>query len=122
MKKQKEETTRQPKSDMFKSERMEVEEAEARMGALLGKPLAIPGRYRENDTEENKVIYALSQIGEGSAEDVGVKISELDSSIEPGGFTHTAEPVLRSLCDRGLITCRIKDDTNLGYYILPHSK
>ena len=45
----------------------------------------IPERYRQDDSEENKVIYALSLIGKGSAEDVGIKISELDKSIEPGG-------------------------------------
>jgi hypothetical protein len=81
-------------------------------------PLLIPGQYRENDSEENKVIYALSQIGEGSAEDVGIKVSELDTSIEPGGFTQMAEPVLKNLCNKGLIKCRMDKD-NLGYYFIP---
>jgi hypothetical protein len=83
--------------------------------------MQIPDRYRENDSEENKVIYALSQIGEGSAEDVGIKISELDSSIEPGGFSHIAEPILKSLCEKGSISCRADKD-NLGYYFIPEQQ
>lgn len=35
--------------------------------------MRIPDQYRENDSEENKVIYALNQLGEASAEDVGIK-------------------------------------------------
>jgi hypothetical protein len=77
--------------------------------------LNIPGSYRADDSDENRIIYALSLIGEGSAEDVGIKISELDSSVEPGGFTHMAGPILKNLCEKGLINCRAgKDD--LGYY------
>lgn len=33
--------------------------------------IRIPDHYHENDSEENKIIYALYQIGEGSAEDIG---------------------------------------------------
>jgi DNA-binding PadR family transcriptional regulator len=94
-----------------------IKDSKAQSGKVT-TPLLIPGQYRENDSEENKVIYALSQIGEGSAEDVGIKISELDRSIEPGGFSHMAEPVLRNLCNKGLIKCRMDKD-NLGYYFIP---
>jgi enhancing lycopene biosynthesis protein 2 len=89
-----------------------------RQSEQIATPLLIPDQYRENDSEENKVIYALSQIGEGSAEDVGIKVSELDASIEPGGFTQMAEPVLRNLCNKGLIKCRMDSD-NLDYYFIP---
>jgi hypothetical protein len=77
----------------------------------------IPERYRQDDSEENKVIYALSLIGKGSAEDVGIKISELDKSIEPGGFSHAAGPILKRLCGTGLVSCRAGKD-NLGYYYI----
>jgi len=82
--------------------------------------LRIPGEYGAGDTEENKVIYALSLIGEGSAEDIGIKISELDKSIEPGGFSHVAEPVLKYLCESGLVGCRAGKD-NLGYYFITNT-
>jgi hypothetical protein len=62
--------------------------------------LNAPDRYRADDNEENKVIYALSLIGEGSAEDVGIKVSELDTSIEPGGFSHMADPYLKAYVKR----------------------
>jgi NADPH:quinone reductase-like Zn-dependent oxidoreductase len=108
----------EPVSDLFKSERMEVEEAEARMRAA--QRLTIPAQYRADDTAENRVIYALSRIGDGSAEDVGIKVSELDTSIEPGGFSHLAEPVLRNLGKKGLIGCRT-DREGRNYYFIPKS-
>jgi hypothetical protein len=79
--------------------------------------ISIPEHYRPDDSEENKVIYAFSLIDEGSAEDVAIKISELDKSIEPGGFSHAAGPVLKRLCERGLVSCRTGKD-NLGYYFI----
>jgi len=79
--------------------------------------MPIPYRYNADDTIENKVIYALSLIGEGTAEDVGIKISELDTSIEPGGFSHAAEPMLKQLCAKGIIHCKTGDD-DVGYYFM----
>ncbi len=43
-------------------------------------PLHVPAHYIAADTRENKMIYALAQIGEGTAEDV---IAELEK-LEPG--------------------------------------
>jgi hypothetical protein len=44
------------------------------------KPLYVPARYDAADNLQNKMIFALAQIGDGTAEDV---IKELDS-LEPG--------------------------------------
>lgn len=84
--------------------------------ATLGM-LEVPDRYGPDDSEEDKVIYALSLIGHGTAGDVGIKISELDTSIEPGGFSNTAEPILGRLCREGLIGCHDEDDNPAYYFI-----
>jgi hypothetical protein len=70
------------------------------------KPLHIPAHYSPGDSEQDKVLYGLAQIGEGTAEDVGIEVAKADTSIEPEGFTNLATPVLKQLFDKGLIKGR----------------
>lgn len=85
-------------------------------GNNQNRTLYIPDAYRADDSEENKVIYALGLIGEGTAGDIGIKISEIDQSIEPGGFGAMAEHVLRQLYEEELIGGKLKDDV-MHYWI-----
>jgi hypothetical protein len=41
------------------------------------KPIEVPARFNIADTQQNKMIYALAQIGDGTAEDVIAKLEQL---------------------------------------------
>src|SRR5665213_3511090 len=67
------------------------------------KPLYIPAHYQEADTQENKVVYALARVGEGTVTDVMEKLEELEPNIGSEQFAALAKQVLGRLYDKGLI-------------------
>jgi hypothetical protein len=70
------------------------------------KPVHIVASYQEANTLQEKVIYALANIGEGSAEEVVLKMEELDPEApnkEVIGVTHR---ILTELHSSGLIAGR----------------
>ena len=80
------------------------------------KPLYIPAHYHEADTQENKVVYALAQLGEGSMTEVMKKLEELEPNVGTGQFTALAKQVLTRLYDKGLI--KGEDRQGIMYYNL----
>ena len=60
------------------------------------KPLHIPAHFKDAVTEQDKVVFALAQIGEGTAAGVTKELSS-------NGATINAEPTLKYLFDKGLI-------------------
>jgi predicted transcriptional regulator len=67
------------------------------------KPLYIPSHYQEADTQENKIVYALAQLGEGTVTEVIEKLEALEPNITNEQLTVMTEQVLSHLFDRGLI-------------------
>lgn len=67
------------------------------------KPLHIPAHYMPADSDEDKIIYALAQIEEGSSDEVALEISKHDSSVDLGYFKIKAASVLHTLYEKGLI-------------------
>lgn len=67
------------------------------------KPLYVPAHYQEADTQENKVIYALAQLGEGTVTDVMTKLEELEPNIGSEQFAALAKQALTRLYEKGLI-------------------
>ena len=67
------------------------------------KPLYIPAHYEEADTQENKIVYALAQLGSGTVTDVIKKLEELEPNITTPQFTALAKQVLARLYDKGII-------------------
>ena len=67
------------------------------------KPLQIPSSFHPEDSRENKIIFALAQIGEGTTEQIVRKLEEL----EPGSLTPEtlafAEADLSGLFNKGLL-------------------
>ena len=72
-------------------------------------PLHIPARYNPADSLQDRVLYGLAQVGEGTPEDIGIEIAKLDTSVEPEGFSNTAAEILHHLFDKGLIKGEEKD-------------
>ena len=68
------------------------------------KPIQVPAHYRKADTLQNKMIFALAEVGDGTVADV---IDEMEK-LEPGmaneqnrAFVNTT---LASLFDHGHVT------------------
>jgi hypothetical protein len=80
------------------------------------KPLHIPAHYKDAVTDEHKVIFALAQIGQGSAGEVASKLKEADSTIDEERFIAIAASVLDGLFEKGLI--RGVDRNGEKYYDL----
>ena len=67
------------------------------------KPLQIPAHYDAADTQENKIIYALAQLGEGTVTDVIAKLEILEPGITDEQLTAITKHVLTHLYDKGLL-------------------
>jgi hypothetical protein len=70
------------------------------------KPLHIPAHFLAEDTQENKIIYALAQAGEGSAAQVIEKLEKLQPGIKDEQLVAITKQVLSHLYDKGLIRGR----------------
>jgi hypothetical protein len=73
------------------------------------KPLQIPSGYFPDDTQENKIIYALAELGEGTTAEVTSKLEELEIGNEHADFAVITNNVLTHLYDKGLLNGRDKD-------------
>jgi hypothetical protein len=60
------------------------------------KPLHVPSYFNPADSKQDQIVFALAQIGVGSAEDIILELSKYHSSIDP-------LPYLQVLFHKGLI-------------------
>lgn len=67
------------------------------------KPLHIPAHYDINDTEQDRVLFALAQIGIGTVNDVATEMAQLEESINVESFKIVAGDVLTRLYEQGLL-------------------
>lgn len=67
------------------------------------KPLQIPAAYQTGDTQENKILYALAQLGQGTAANVIDKLEELEPGIIDEQLTAITPQVLKHLYEKGLL-------------------
>lgn len=67
------------------------------------KPLQIPAAYHLDDTQENKIIYALAHLGTGTDAEVVDKLEELEAGIKSEQLIAITSQVLTHLYEKGLI-------------------
>jgi predicted transcriptional regulator len=67
------------------------------------KPLHIPSHFDQQDTQQNKAIYALAQIGEGTADKVLKELETLQPGIVNEQVTALVKTILADLFDKGLL-------------------
>ncbi|GAB3909132.1 hypothetical protein [Mucilaginibacter boryungensis] len=67
------------------------------------KPLHIPSAYHVNDSWKDKVVFALAEIGAGTADDVAERLATLDAGIDLAGAKNEAKIILTALFNKGLI-------------------
>ena len=68
------------------------------------KPLQIPAHYDTAYTLENKIIYALAQLGEGKVTDVIGGLEKLEPVILNAQLVAMTKEGLNNLFDKGLLT------------------
>ncbi|WP_026898235.1 hypothetical protein [Daejeonella oryzae] len=73
------------------------------------KPLQVPAFYSASDSIENKIVYALAQVAEGSASEVIAKLEELEPGIENSKSAEIIREFLKDKFDKGLISGSKKD-------------
>ena len=67
------------------------------------KPLHIPSHFDPLDTQQNKAIYALAQIGEGTADSVLKELETLQPGVVNEQVAALVKTTLVSLYNKGLI-------------------
>jgi hypothetical protein len=67
------------------------------------KPLHIPSAYHANDSWKDKVIFALAELGAGTADDVAQKLHQLDAGLNEAQVKAETDSILTALFDKGLI-------------------
>lgn len=65
------------------------------------EPLHVPYRYQEQDSPEQKVIFALGQLGEANPQEIMDKL--LKSNSQETLTEMEAETILKNYFDQGLI-------------------
>lgn len=68
------------------------------------KPLQVPAHYAQALTQKQKVIFALAQIGSGTAGDVIAKLEKLEAGKMDGHLKTATKHILISLFEQGHIT------------------
>lgn len=68
------------------------------------KPLQVPAHYAEAITQKQKVIFALAQIGSGTAGDVIVQLEKLEAGKLDNHLKTATKHLLISLFKQGHIT------------------
>ncbi len=85
------------------------------------EPIHVPYRYNEHDTPEQKVIYALGQLGEATAAEIVNKLKKVNA--EEAVTEAEAEHILKELYDQGLIKAEQHDNAmsyNLSKIVKPN--
>ena len=67
------------------------------------KPLQVPAHYTEAYTQKQKVIFALAQIGSGTAGDVIAQLEKLEAGKLDGHLKTATKHILVSLFEHGHI-------------------
>ena len=67
------------------------------------KPLHIPSAYHADDSWKDKIVYALAELGAGTAGEVAGKLSSFDATLNPTEVKSKTETILTSLFNKGLI-------------------
>jgi hypothetical protein len=67
------------------------------------KPLHVPAHYALNDPEQERVLFALAQIGKGTVSDIANEMTVLEPTGDVENFIIHAANVLIPLFQKGLL-------------------
>jgi hypothetical protein len=67
------------------------------------KPLHIPSAYQAGDSWKDKVVFALAELGAGTAEDVAAELLKYDNGLDATEVKAQTTGILTTLFNKGLI-------------------
>ncbi len=67
------------------------------------KPLHIPAHYNTHDNEQDRVLFALAQIGIGTVTEVATEMAQLEDEVDIESFKIIVGDVLARLQEQGLL-------------------
>jgi hypothetical protein len=67
------------------------------------KPLHIPSAYQAGDSWKDKVVFALAELGAGTADDVAAGLLKYDGGLDNAEVKEQAIAILTTLFNKGLI-------------------
>lgn len=67
------------------------------------KPLHVPAHYDLNDPEQDRILFALAQIGKGTVRDIANEMTVLEPTGDIENFIIHATNVLIPLFKKGLL-------------------
>jgi hypothetical protein len=67
------------------------------------KPIYVPSNYNTDDTQQNKITYALAQLGGGTVSEVIDKLEDLEHGIKDEQLIAITKQILTHLYDQGLL-------------------
>jgi hypothetical protein len=73
------------------------------------KPLHVPAHYDAADTLQNKMIFSLAEIGDGTADEVVTELEQREPGIADEQNRVFVNATLKSLFDHGHLTGAEKD-------------
>ncbi len=73
------------------------------------KPIQVPAHYDQADTLHNKMIFALAQIREGTAEDIIAELKKLEPGIPGEQSRAFVKTTLAALFEHGHLTGSERD-------------
>ncbi|MDO3641392.1 hypothetical protein [Mucilaginibacter sp. L3T2-6] len=73
------------------------------------KPLPVPAAYKEATTFKDKVVFALADLGEATAEEVIRHLEKLEPAAEHKPMIAAIRQLLGQLYEHGLIAAAEKD-------------
>lgn len=72
-------------------------------GDFFAQPLQIPANYEPDGGIERQVVFALADLGEGTAEEVAEHWAALDGNLSPDACVAHSRQVLAELFKKGLV-------------------
>lgn len=84
------------------------------------KPIHVPANFSEQDSLQDQLLFALAEIGKGSAEEITEKLATLKGRADD---LQACDTILRNLYDKGLIKGSEQEGVliyNLSKETVPH--
>jgi predicted transcriptional regulator len=86
------------------------------------EPIHVPYKYNEQDSAEQKLIFALGQLGEGTVNEIVTKLKQVNPNEEIAETE--AATILEDLYDQGLIKAEHHENQlsyNLSKIVKPNT-
>ncbi|RYY37110.1 MAG: hypothetical protein EOP46_03955 [Sphingobacteriaceae bacterium] len=78
------------------------------------KPLHVPHEYSSSLNWQDKVVFTLADMNNGTIEEVAAKLNELEPGTDKAEIHKHTEEILISLYDKGLIKA-VEESEHLRY-------